>query len=93
LCPKLVVEELDRTYGWRLARTSIRESIRLAEAEAARLPITVYAPESGASQDYRLLADGLLEREEVPESIPRRESRWRRLFRRSGPVAAKHRAL
>src|SRR5205085_7119426 len=44
-----VVEQLDRTYGWRLARVTIRESIRLAEAEAARLPITVYAPESGAS--------------------------------------------
>jgi len=90
---KLVVEELDRTYGWRMAGTSIRESIRLAEAEAARLPITVYAPESGASQDYRLLADGLLVQEEIPEPIPRPESRWRRLFRRSRPVAAKHRAL
>ena len=59
---KLVVEELDRTYGWRLARTTIRESIRLAEAEAARLPITALAPESGACLDYRILADELLAR-------------------------------
>lgn len=85
---KQVMEALDRTYGWRLARTTIRESIRLAEAEAARLPITVYAPESGACIDYRLLADELLEREEIPEPIPRRISRWRRLFTRSAQVAA-----
>ena len=85
---KEVVDALDRTYGWRLARTRIRESIRLAEAEAARLPITVYAPESGASLDYRQLADELLEREEIPAPVPRRIPRWRRWFTRSANVAA-----
>ena len=87
---KEVVEELDREYGWRLARATIRESIRLAEAEAARLPITTYAPESGASADYRMLADEILQRgeEEEAEPAPRRESRWRRLFWRSTHVAA-----
>ena len=85
---KEVVDTLDRTYGWRLARTRIRESIRLAEAEAARLPITVFAPESGASLDYRLLADELLEREEIPAPMPRRIPRWRRWFSRSANVAA-----
>ncbi len=89
-----VVEALDRTYGPLLARTTIRESIRLAEAEAVRLPITAYAPASGACLDYRLLADELLEREELPEAIPRRVSRWRRLFARLGHVAAAtHRAV
>jgi chromosome partitioning protein len=89
-----VVEELDRTYGWRLARVTIRESIRLAEAEAARLPITAYAPESGASSDYRLLAVELLERAELPEPLPRPASRWRRLFTRSDHLAAaKRRAV
>lgn len=83
-----VVAELDRTYGWRLARVTIRESIRLAEAEAARLPITASAPDSGACLDYRLLADELLERGELPEPIPRGVSRWRRLFTRSAHVAA-----
>jgi len=85
---KEVVAELDRMYGWRLSRATIRESIRLAEAEAARLPITAHAPESGACLDYRLLADELAERGELPEPIPRRESRWRRLFTRSPHVAA-----
>jgi len=91
---KQVVEELARAYEWRLARATIRESIRLAEAEAARLPINVHAPDSGACLDYRQLADELLERQEEPVPIPRRESRWRRLFTRSPHVAAvKGRAL
>jgi chromosome partitioning protein len=85
---KETVDALDRTYGWRLAQTRIRESIRLAEAEGARLPITVYAPESGACLDYRLLADELLEREEIPAPMPRRIPRWRRWFSRSSNVAA-----
>ena len=83
-----VVDELDRSYGWRLARVTIRESIRLAEAEAARLPITSYAPESGASSDYRALAVELLERAEIPEPVRRPSSRWRRLIGRSHHVAA-----
>ena len=86
-----VVEDLDRRYGWLLARATIRESIRLAEAEAARLPITAYAPESGACLDYRLLADELLEREERAEPVARPASRWRRLFTRSAHVAAANR--
>ena len=86
-----VIEELDRVYGSLLARATIRESIRLAEAEAARLPITDYAPESGACLDYRLLAEELLEREWVPEPSPPRESRWRRLFTRSAHVTTSKR--
>jgi chromosome partitioning protein len=83
-----VVDELQRTYGWRLARTTIRESVRLAEAEDARLPITAYAPDSGASFDYRLLADELIARGEIMNAVPRHVSRWRRLFTRSTHVAA-----
>jgi chromosome partitioning protein len=78
-----VVEELDRTYGHLLARASIHESIRFAEAEAARLPITEFAPDSGACTDYRQLAEELMEREVLPEPAPRPVSRWRQLLRRS----------
>ena len=89
-----VVEELDRTYGWLRSRATIRESIKLPEAEAARMPITTYAPESGACLDYRMLADEVVAREEVAEPMPRRVSRWRRLFTRSAHAAAvKHRAV
>ncbi|MEA2544776.1 MAG: chromosome partitioning protein [Chloroflexota bacterium] len=89
-----VVDELDRTYGWLRSRATIRESIKLPEAEAARMPITTYAPESGACFDYRLLADEVVAREEAAEPMPRRVSRWRRLFTRSAHAAAvKHRAI
>lgn len=89
-----VIEELDRSYGGGLARTTIRESIRLAEAEAARMPITDYAPDSGASLDYRQLAQEFLERDWVHEPSPRRVSRWRRLFTPSAHVAAfKHKPV
>ena len=83
-----VIEELDRSYGGGLSRTTIRESIRLAEAEAARMPITDYAPDSGASLDYRQLAQEFLERDWVREPSPRRASRWRRLFTVSAHMAA-----
>jgi chromosome partitioning protein len=89
-----VVEELDRVYGWRLARPTIRESIRLAEAEAARMPITTYAPDSGASADYRLLLDEVLAREEVAEPSPHGGSRLHRLLTRSLRLGAfKRRAV
>jgi chromosome partitioning protein len=86
-----VIDELDRVYGGLLARVTIRESIRLAEAEAARKPITAYAPESGACLDYRLLAEELLEREEFVAPHPRVESRWRHLFNRTTHFAALNR--
>ena len=89
-----VVEELDRVYGWRLARSTIRDSIKLAEAEAARMPITTYAPESGACTDYRLLGEEILGREEVAERSASGGSRLHRLLTRSLRVPIfKHRAV
>jgi chromosome partitioning protein len=79
---KQVIDELDRVYGGLLAGAKIRESIRLAEAEAARMPITQFAPDSGVCLDYRQLAEEILEREVIPEAAPRHESRWRHLFTR-----------
>jgi chromosome partitioning protein len=79
-----VIEELDRVHGELLARTTIRESIRFAEAAEARMPITSYAPESGACLDYRLLAEELVEREYLHAEQPRRVPRWRHIFGRSG---------
>ncbi|MFL5779330.1 MAG: ParA family protein [Chloroflexota bacterium] len=77
-----VVAELDRRYGALLAHATIRESIRLAEAEAARLPITAYAPASGVCLDYRLLTDEVLEREPLRAVHRRRASGWRHMFDR-----------
>lgn len=82
-----VIAALDERYGWLLAHARIRESIRFAEAEAARLAITQYAPDSGACVDYRELAEELIGRQQLSEPA-RREPRWRRLFWRSSHLAA-----
>jgi chromosome partitioning protein len=83
-----VIAELDRRHGWLLARATIRESIRLAEAEAARQPITSYAPDNGATGDYRLLADELIERGMGHQTRPQQVPRWRRWVSRSLRIAA-----
>ena len=83
-----VIDSLDERYGWLLAHARIRESIRFAEAEAARLAITQYAPDSGACLDYRELAEELIGRQQLSEPARPRESRWRRLLWRSTHLAA-----
>jgi chromosome partitioning protein len=93
---RAVLDELNGTYGALVARASIRESIRVAEAEAARMPITQFAPDSGATLDYRLLADELLGRAGDAKSRSPRpvESRWRRVFTRpTSDTASNRRAI
>ncbi len=57
-----VVARLRATFGSAVLAQTVRETIRLAEASAARLPIIRYAPWSAASQDYRAVARELLAR-------------------------------
>lgn len=76
------VDDLRSMYGARMARTTVRETIRLAEAAAARMPITQYAPHSVGSQDYRAFVDELLEREAGGRRGARLPSRLRGLLTR-----------
>lgn len=55
-----VLEELQRTYGDLLLRSTIRDSIRLAEAAGLRLPITLSSHESRVANDFRAVAAELL---------------------------------
>lgn len=48
--------ELQRGFGNDLLSTSIRRSVKVGEAQAARIPITVYRPRDPAAQDYLALA-------------------------------------
>lgn len=57
-----VVGRLRSTYGGYVLRSSVRETVRLAEAPALRLPITRHAALSGAAEDYRSVGAELLER-------------------------------
>lgn len=52
-------------YGALVAKTVIREGVRLAEAPSYQAPITTYDPSSSGAEDYRALAREL-------------EGRWRR---------------
>jgi len=58
---RAVVARLEHRYPEAIRQTQIRESIRLAEASAFRLPITAYAPDSAGAEDYRALAAEMFE--------------------------------
>jgi chromosome partitioning protein len=58
-----VVARLRERFGPLVLQTVIRESVRLAEAPSYQQPITVYAPESAGSEDYRAAARELVKRE------------------------------
>lgn len=52
-----VREELVRAFGNDLFATSIRRSVRVGEAQAARSPITLYRPKDPAALDYKALVE------------------------------------
>ena len=57
-----VVAQLRAQFGAAVLEHAVRESIRIAEAPAFRLPITAYAPTSPVASDYREVAAELLPR-------------------------------
>ena len=52
-----VQAELRRGFGDDLFQTSIRRSVRVGEAQAARCPITIFRPRDPAALDYLALAE------------------------------------
>jgi chromosome partitioning protein len=55
-----VMELLKKRFGSQVLKTQVRETVRLREAAAHRLPITKYAPNSIGAQDYTELAIELM---------------------------------
>lgn len=51
-----IVDELELDYREMVTTTRIRESVRIAEAWAAALPVVAYAPASNVAGDFRALA-------------------------------------
>ncbi|MEK6721247.1 MAG: ParA family protein [Chloroflexota bacterium] len=51
-----IVDELQREYREMVTTTQIRESVRIAEAWAAAIPVVAYAPDSNVAHDFRALA-------------------------------------
>lgn len=63
-----VLERVTEAFGNRLFHTTIRKTIRFAEAPVVGEPILTYAPTSPGSASYRALA------KEVMERVPTRQS-------------------
>ena len=61
-----IVHRLETAYPESFMETTIRESVRLAEAPSFQLPITLYAPASSGAADYLALARELLGGEPAP---------------------------
>ncbi len=59
---RAILAQLRSRFGAAVLDQTVRETIRLAEAAATRLPITRSAPMSPATQDYGAVARELLER-------------------------------
>jgi len=57
-----IVSRLRGQFGAVVMEHAVREAIRVAEAPAFQLPITQYAPHSLVADDYRAVADELLDR-------------------------------
>jgi chromosome partitioning protein len=55
-----VSDELERAFGTELLETRIRKAVAVGEAQAAKLPITLFRPSEGVSSDFRDLAQELL---------------------------------
>ena len=67
---RAIVERLQHRFPEEFLQTLVWESIRLAEAPSFHLPITLYAPESTGSHDYRAAAAELVALQR-PASQPR----------------------
>lgn len=59
-----IVKELRSRYGRLVFKTEVRENVRLAEAPAAGLPITLYDFRSKGATDYRGLAAEVIDQED-----------------------------
>ena len=59
---KDVVRELRSHFGKKVFETVVRESVRFREAPSYHQPITQYAPRSSGADDYRSVAEELLQR-------------------------------
>lgn len=57
-----VLREIDQYFGTQLARTRIRNNVKLAEAPSFGRTIFEHAPDSNGARDYEAVADELLER-------------------------------
>jgi chromosome partitioning protein len=61
---EVLTNEIKEYFGDKVLKTTIRDSIKIAEASALNQSITEYAPTSSVAKDFKKLVDEILEREE-----------------------------
>ena len=59
---KIVEEDIRETYGEKVFKTNIRENVSIAEAPLTQTNVLAYAPKSNGAEDYRQLAQEVLQR-------------------------------
>lgn len=57
-----IIADLRKRFNGQVYETTIRESIKLAEAPSFGKPITIYDSKSSGAQDYRSLATEIIKR-------------------------------
>jgi len=67
---RAIVARLAEQFSESFMTTTVRESIRLAEAPSFQLPITLFAPSSTGAEDYRALARELMVGWPAPTARP-----------------------
>ncbi|MCX7853531.1 MAG: hypothetical protein N2383_12195 [Caldilineales bacterium] len=65
-----VLEELRTMFGNRVFNTIIRKSVRFAEAAAANMPVTEYAPNHPSADSYIALVEEILNEQKTPDATP-----------------------
>lgn len=59
---KIVEEDIRANYGDKVFKTTIRENVSVAEAPLTQTDLFTYAPKSRGAEDYRKLAEEIVER-------------------------------
>lgn len=62
---EFLTDEIKEYFGDKLLKSTIRDSIKIAEASAMNLAVTAYAPDSSGAEDFTSLVNEILEREEA----------------------------
>jgi len=65
-----VVNEVRKFFPNQVMQSIIPRSVRLAEAPSYGLPISLYAPETGAAKTYAALAREILHQDGINISVP-----------------------
>jgi chromosome partitioning protein len=77
-----VMDDLRRDHGEDVLQSTVRMSIRVAEAAAAGLPVTAYVPDAAVSHDVRAVAAEVVRRDPGEDDHAESAGGWRGLVGR-----------